>query len=179
MNKIILLGRLTRDPEIRGTDTKVAKYTLAVNSGYNRETELIECTAFGKDAEFAERYFHQGIKIILEGSLHIGNYTNKEGIKVKSAEVYVRHTEFAESKRVSDMNSTNGENDEKHVNSRELSDKVDKAEKENKGKETKSSTSNKNNNTNKTGSTRKKNKTSNENKDTVIDDLDDEELPFN
>ena len=110
MNKVILMGRLTRDPEIRYSagenGTAVARYTLAVDRRFRRDGEstadFIGCVAFGKGAEFAERYFHQGIKIVVTGRIQTGSYTNRDGQKVYTTDVIVEDQEFAESKAVSD-----------------------------------------------------------------------------
>lgn len=106
MNKVILMGRLTRDPEIRvsvATNVTTAKFTLAVDRKYKKEGEqqtadFISCTAFGKTAEFAERYLHQGTKIVVVGRIQTGSYTNKDGNKVYTTDVVVEECEFAESK---------------------------------------------------------------------------------
>ena len=91
MNKVILMGRLTRDPEIRysqGNDQMaIARYTLAVDRRFNRNNadqsaDFISCVAFGKSAEFAEKYLHQGTKIVVTGRIQTGSYTNKDGNKV-------------------------------------------------------------------------------------------------
>ncbi len=109
MNKVILMGRLTRDPEIRysagDNSLAIARYTLAVDRRFKRDGEatadFISCVAFGKSAEFAERYFHQGIKIAISGRIQTGSYTNREGQKVYTTEVVVEDQEFAESKNAS------------------------------------------------------------------------------
>ena len=106
MNKVIIMGRLTRDPDIRYTQGQepmaIARYTLAVDRRTKRENEqsadFISCVAFGKTAEFAERYLHQGTKIVVEGRIQTGSYTNKDGQKVYTTEVVVESCEFAESK---------------------------------------------------------------------------------
>jgi single-strand DNA-binding protein len=106
MNKVILMGRLTRDPDVRysGGDNQmaVARYTLAVDRRFKRDGEdsadFISCVSFGKTAEFAEKYFHQGIKVVVEGRIQTGSYTNKDGQKVYTTDVVVENTEFAESK---------------------------------------------------------------------------------
>lgn len=110
MNKIILLGRLTRDPEIRYSQGEnsmaIAKFSLAVNRRYKREGEpeadFFNCTAFGKQAEFVEKYLKQATKIMLCGRVQNDNYTNKEGQKVYSVQIMVEELEFAESKGTSD-----------------------------------------------------------------------------
>ena len=106
MNKIILLGRLTRDPEVRYTQgdnsMAIAKFSLAVNRRFKKENEpeadFFNCTAFGKQAEFVEKYLKQGTKILLSGRIQNDNYTNKEGQKVYSIQIMVEEIEFAESK---------------------------------------------------------------------------------
>ena len=107
MNKVILMGRLTRDPDIRWTQgqnqTAVARYTLAVDRRFKREgdqqtADFISCVAFGRGGEFAEKYLHQGTKIIVTGRIQTGSYTNREGQKVYTTDVIVEEQEFAESK---------------------------------------------------------------------------------
>ena len=106
MNKVILMGRLTKDPEVRyaqGSEPlAVARYTLAVNRRFKRQGEqdadFIGCVAFGKSAEFAERYLHKGTKIVATGRIQTGSYVNKDGVKVYTTDVVVEDQEFAESK---------------------------------------------------------------------------------
>ena len=112
MNKVILMGRLTRDPDIRysnsqdGSQMAIARYTIAVdrrfarrNGGDNQQTaDFISCVAFGRQGEFAEKYLKQGTKIAVTGRIQTGSYTNKEGQKVFTTEVVVEEQEFAESK---------------------------------------------------------------------------------
>ncbi len=106
MNKVILMGRLTRDPEVRYTQgdkpTAVARYTLAVNRTYKRQGEpdadFINCVVFGHGAEFAEKYFRQGLRIIISGRIQTGSYTNRDGAKVYFTNIVVESQEFAESK---------------------------------------------------------------------------------
>ncbi len=116
MNKVILMGRLTRDPDVRYSAgeqaTAVARYTLAVdrrrgrNNGDGEQTaDFINCVAFGRAGEFAEKYFHKGIKIAITGRIQTGSYTNKEGQKVYTTDVVVEEQEFAESKAASDSNA--------------------------------------------------------------------------
>ncbi len=113
MNKVILMGRLTRDPEVRYSQgeksTAVARYTLAVDRRFKREgdqnADFISCVAFGKQGEFAEKYLHQGTKIAITGHIQTGSYTNKDGRKVYTTDVVVEEQEFAESKRASEENS--------------------------------------------------------------------------
>ncbi len=116
MNKVILMGRLTRDPEIRYSQgdnaMAIARYTLAVDRRFNRNgdentADFIGCVAFGKSAEFAERYLHKGTKIALTGRIQTGSYTNKDGVKVYTTDVIVEDQEFVESKN-SAANSDGG-----------------------------------------------------------------------
>lgn len=109
MNKVILMGRLTRDPEIRysqgATTTAVARFSIAVDRRFKREGEpdadFFNCTAFGKQAEFIERYIFKGTKIVLTGRVQNNNYTNKDGQMVYGTVVMVEEVEFAESKNAS------------------------------------------------------------------------------
>ena len=109
MNKVILMGRLTRDPDIRYSQgensTAVARYTLAVDRRFKRDgdqtADFISCVAFGRAAEFAEKYFHQGIKIAVTGRIQTGSYTNRDGVKVYTTDIVVEEQEFAESKNAS------------------------------------------------------------------------------
>nr|DAX07262.1 MAG TPA: Single strand binding protein [Bacteriophage sp.] len=106
MNKVILMGRLTRDPDVKYTagdnPMAIARYTLAVDRRFKRENEatadFISCIAFGKAAEFAEKYFRQGIRIVVSGRIQIGSYTNRDGNKVYTTDVVVEEQEFAENK---------------------------------------------------------------------------------
>ena len=106
MNKVILMGRLTRDPEIRYSQgersTAVARYSLAVNRTFKRDGEpdadFINCVAFGRQAEFAEKYFHKGIRIVITGRIQTGSYTNKDGVRVYTTDIIVDDQEFADSK---------------------------------------------------------------------------------
>ncbi len=115
MNKVILLGRLCRDPEIRYSqnenNTCIARYTLAVDrrfkQGGGQEADFPSCVVFGKGAEFAEKYLHKGTKIVVVGRLETGSYTNKDGVKVYTTDVIVEEQEFAESKAAS-QNSGGG-----------------------------------------------------------------------
>ena len=110
MNKVILMGRLTRDPEVRYSQgdsaTAVARYTLAVDRRFKRDGEasadFINCVVFGKSAEFAERYFRQGLKVVVSGRFQTGCYTNRDGVKVYTTDVVVEDQEFAESKAASE-----------------------------------------------------------------------------
>lgn len=107
MNKVVLMGRLTRDPEVRYSQSQepmvVAKFTLAVDRrGREQEgqpsADFIGCTAFGKRGEFVEKYLHKGTKVTLSGRIHTGSYTNKDGNKVYTTDVIADEIEFAESK---------------------------------------------------------------------------------
>ena len=118
MNKVILMGRLTRDPEVRyssgDSSMAIARYTLAVDRRFRRNgdgeqtADFIGCVAFGKSAEFAERYFRQGLKIVVTGRIQTGSYTNKDGQKVYTTDVVVEDQEFAESKAASMSNGGGG-----------------------------------------------------------------------
>ena len=109
MNKIILMGRLTRDPEVRysqgASQTAVARFSLAVDRRFKREgdpdADFFNCTSFGKQAEFVEKYLRQGTKVVVTGRVQNDNYTNKEGQKVYSVQIIVEEIEFAESKNAS------------------------------------------------------------------------------
>jgi single-strand DNA-binding protein len=104
MNKVILMGRLTADPDVRYTSdgTAIARYNLAVDRRYKKEGEqsadFISCVVFGKGGEFAEKYLKKGTKIAVEGRIQTGSYTNREGKKVYTTDVVVEAQEFAESK---------------------------------------------------------------------------------
>lgn len=113
MNKVILMGRLTRDPEIRyannANSTCIANYTLAVDRRFKRQgdeqtADFIQCVAIGRGGEFAEKYLHQGTKIVVEGRIQTGSYTNKDGQKIFTTDVMVESQEFAESKAASAQN---------------------------------------------------------------------------
>ena len=113
MNKVILMGRLTRDPEVRYSQgeqaTAIARYTLAVDRRFKRDgdqtADFIGCVAFGKLGEFAEKYLRKGTKVVVTGRIQTGSYTNKDGQKVYTTDVVVEDQEFAESKAVSDANA--------------------------------------------------------------------------
>lgn len=108
MNKVILMGRLTRDPDVRVSNTAdrqitVARYTLAVDrrakrDGNDQTADFISCVAFDRVAEFAEKYLHQGTKVLVTGRIQTGSYTNKEGHKVYTTDVMIEEQEFCESK---------------------------------------------------------------------------------
>ena len=110
MNKVILMGRLTRDPEVRysagDNSMAIARYTLAVDRRFGRRegeatADFIGCVAFGRSAEFAEKYFRQGLKVVVTGRIQTGSYTNRDGQKVYTTDVVVEDQEFAESKAAS------------------------------------------------------------------------------
>ena len=126
MNKVILMGRLTRDPEVSSstTGTTFARYSIAVDRKFKRDGEpdadFFNCTSFGKQAEFVERYLKKGTKVVVSGRIQNDNYTNKEGQKVYGVRIMVEDIEFAESKNASSdgsfssgssQGSSNGGND--------------------------------------------------------------------
>lgn len=104
MNKIMLIGRLTRDPEIRystnDNNTAIARYTLAVNRPFRKngeqQADFLPCIAFGKTAEFAEKYLAKGMRVAVEGRIQTGSYTNQEGQKIYTTDVVVERQEFLE-----------------------------------------------------------------------------------
>ena len=119
MNKVILMGRLTRDPEVRysqgANQTAIARFSVAVDRRFKRDGEptadFFNCTSFGRQAEFVERYLHKGTKVVLSGRVQNDNYTNKEGQMVYSVQIMVEDIEFAESK-----NAAGGGNDGNYGN---------------------------------------------------------------
>ena len=124
MNKVILCGRLTRDPEVRYSQgaepMAIARYTLAVdrrrgrsNDPNEQSADFISIVAFGKAGEFAEKYLKKGTKMLITGRIQTGSYTNKDGVKVYTTEVVVEDQEFAESKN----SSSNGGNYDNYANS--------------------------------------------------------------
>ena len=114
MNKVIIMGRLVRDPEVRYSQgaepVAVAKFTLAVDRRFKKEGEqsadFISCTAFKKQAEFVEKYCRQGTKILIVGEWRTGSYTNKDGQKVYTNDCVISEIEFGESKAQSEQNNT-------------------------------------------------------------------------
>ena len=123
MNKVILMGRLTRDPEVRYSTgengTAFCRYTVAVDRRFVRRdgsqdqqsqqtADFIPCVVFGKGAEFAEKYFHQGTKVVVTGRIQTGSYTNRDGQKVYTTDVIVEDQEFAESKAASERGAGAG-----------------------------------------------------------------------
>lgn len=109
MNKVILMGRLTREPDVRYSQGEspmaIARYTLAVDRRFKRDgdqtADFIGCVAFGRQAEFVEKYLHQGTKVIVTGRIQTGSYTNRDGQKVYTTDVVAEDHEFAESKSAS------------------------------------------------------------------------------
>lgn len=125
MNKVILMGRLTRDPDVRysnnGNEANcIARYTLAVDRRFKREgdqnADFISCVAFGKAGEFAEKYLHQGTKMVVTGRIQTGSYTNKDGQKIYTTDVVVEEQEFAESKNAGREEEKQNTSDEGFVN---------------------------------------------------------------
>jgi single-strand DNA-binding protein len=116
MNKTILIGRLTRDPDIRYSQGEnaqcVARYTIAVDRKFKRDGEqtadFISCVAFGRQGEFAEKYLHKGIKIAVEGRIQTGSYTKQDGTKAYTTEVIAENQEFVESKAASEQYQQSG-----------------------------------------------------------------------
>lgn len=122
MNKVILMGRLVRDPEVRYTQAEnpmaVSRYTLAIDrrgikkkeGDQKPETDFINCIAFGKSGEFAEKYFHRGLRVLISGRIQTGSYVNKDGNKVYTTDVIVEDQEFADSKNQNAENGGAGNN---------------------------------------------------------------------
>lgn len=106
MNRVILAGRLVRDPEVKYSQGEkpmaIAKYTLAVDRKFKRDGEptadFLNCVAFGKPGEFAEKYYRQGMRVLVSGHIQIGNYTNKDGVKVYTTDIIIEDQEFADGK---------------------------------------------------------------------------------
>ena len=121
MNKVILMGRLTRDPEVRYSSGErsmaIARYTLAVDrrgrrsEGSEQTADFIPCVAFDKAGEFAEKYFRQGMRVLISGRIQTGSYTNKEGQKVYTTDVIIEDQEFADSKNSSGGSTSSGYNE--------------------------------------------------------------------
>lgn len=114
MNKVILMGRLARDPDIRYSKgektTAIARFSLAVDRRFKQEgqpsADFINCLALGKNGEFAEKYLHKGTKVVVVGSWQTGSYTNKDGNKVYTNDCLIESFEFAESKNASGNNNS-------------------------------------------------------------------------
>lgn len=119
MNKIIIMGRLTREPEVRwsqGTNaTAIARISIAVDRKWKREGEpeadFFNCTAFGKQAEFIEKYLHKGTKVLVSGRVQNDNYTNKDGQKVYAVQIMIEEIEFAESKNAGQQDTNQRQQD--------------------------------------------------------------------
>lgn len=125
LNKVMLMGRLTRDPDIRYSNNNneavcIARYTLAVNRRYNKNGEqgadFINCVAFGKAGEFVEKYLHQGTKMVIVGRLQTGSYTNKDGQTVYTTDVIIEEQSFAESKKSESTEQVDDTSDEGFMN---------------------------------------------------------------
>ena len=118
MNKVILMGRLTRDPDVRysqGADgSAIARFTLAVDRRFTKEqaADFISCVAFGKVAENIEKWVRKGVKVAVTGRIQTGSYTNKDGVKIYTTDVVVEDWEFAESKSASQQNAGGNDNGE-------------------------------------------------------------------
>lgn len=119
MNKVILMGRLTRDPEVRYSQNAngqmaIARYSLAVDRSRKREgdpdADFFNCTSFGRQAEFVEKYLHKGTKVVVTGRIQNDNYTNKDGQQVYSVQIIVEEVEFAESKNANNGGASYGNN---------------------------------------------------------------------
>ena len=119
MNKVLLMGRLTRDPEVRYSQGErtmtLAKYTLAVDrrgrrsqDGNEQTADFLNCVAFDRAGEFAEKYFRQGMRVLISGRIQTGSYINKDGIKVYTTDIIVEDQEFADSKGAASGGQTNG-----------------------------------------------------------------------
>lgn len=116
MNTWIGMGRLTRDVELRAGENTVARFSIAVNRRFknaegNYDADFINCVAFGKSAEFVEKYFHKGDMIAIKGRLQIGNYTNKDGVRIPTTDIVVEETDFCGGKGDSQAPSKTSGND--------------------------------------------------------------------
>ena len=120
MNLVVLMGRLTRDPEMRYTQDgkSVARYSLAVDRFKKDEADFISCVAFGNAADFAEKYLHKGTKLAITGRIQTGSYTDRDGRKVYTTDVIVSTQEFAESKKA----AGNAERSEKQADEKQIDD---------------------------------------------------------
>ena len=133
MNKVILMGRLTRDPEVRYTQgdnaMAIARYSLAVDRRFKRDGEpdadFINCVAFGKSGEFAEKYLKKGTKVAVVGRIQTGSYTNKDGQKVYTTDVVVEEQEFAESKNSGSSNNNQSAPANKNTDFMNIPDGID------------------------------------------------------
>lgn len=113
MNKVILMGRLTRDPEVRyggANNTAIARFSIAVDRRFKRDgqptADFFNCTAFGRTGEFVEKYLRKGTKVVLDGEIQNDNYQNKDGQMVYGMQIIANNIEFAESKAASQQNGT-------------------------------------------------------------------------
>lgn len=131
MNSVQLLGRLTRDPDVRYADSgsTIARFSLAVDRRFKQEggetADFINCIAFGKTAEFIEKYFTKGLKIALNGRIQTGSYTNKDNVKVFTTDVVVENVEFAESKNNNSNAVSNAAASTQNVDFMSLPDGID------------------------------------------------------
>ena len=125
MNKVILMGRLTRDPEVRYSQGErsmaIAKYTLAIDRRKTQQNsdpgaDFINCVSFDRAGEFAEKYFRQGLRVLISGHLQTGSYTNKDGQKVYTTDVIVESQEFADSRRDGSGAGSRGSKDDDFMN---------------------------------------------------------------
>ncbi|RHO03301.1 single-stranded DNA-binding protein [Clostridium sp. AM22-16AC] len=125
MNKVILMGRLTRDPEVRYSlgerSMAIAKYTLAIDRRKTQQNsdpgaDFINCVAFDRAGEFAEKYFRQGLRVLISGHLQTGSYTNKDGQKVYTTDVIVESQEFADNRRDGGGAGSRGSKDDDFMN---------------------------------------------------------------
>ena len=125
MNKVVLMGRLTRDPEVRYSQGErsmaIAKYTLAIDRRKTQQNsdpgaDFIKCVAFDRAGEFAEKYFRQGLRVLISGHLQTGSYTNKDGQKVYTTDVIVESQEFADSRRDGSGAGSRGSKDDDFMN---------------------------------------------------------------
>ena len=136
MNKVILMGRLTRDPEVRYTQgdnaIAIARYSLAVDRRFKRDGEpdadFINCVAFGKSGEFAEKYLKKGTKVAVVGRIQTGSYTNKDGQKVYTTDVVVEEQEFAESKNSGSSDNNQSAPENKNTDFMNIPDEIEDSE---------------------------------------------------
>ena len=136
MNKVILMGRLTRDPEVRYTQgdnaMAIARYSLAVDRRFKRDGEpdadFINCVAFGKSGEFAEKYLKKGTKVAVVGRIQTGSYTNKDGQKVYTTDVVVEEQEFAESKNSGSSDNNQSAPANKNTDFMNIPDEIEDSE---------------------------------------------------
>jgi single-strand DNA-binding protein len=122
MNRVVLVGRLTKDPEMRTTTSGISqtRFTIAVNrrtanQNGQREADFISCVAFGKNGEFVEKYLHQGTKICIEGRIQTGSYTKQDGTKVYTTEVIAEKVDFVDKKNESTLEARVEMNDAPHL----------------------------------------------------------------